>query len=70
MTVIKENPAVERLNDELWQKIEKAEGYAFVSDGEAFKTETEFFARMRGRLKWQRKTVKIMEAFLRKHGEL
>lgn len=64
------NPAVEKLTDELFSKIERAQGFAFVSDGEMFATTEEFFERIRGRLGWQREGVAIMTAFLRKHGQL
>lgn len=61
---------VERLNDELFRRIERAQGYFFVSDGENMPTKTAFFDRMRGRLREGRKAVRILERFLRKYGEL
>jgi hypothetical protein len=57
------------LADELFGKIERAQGMSFVSDGEHFPTVEQFFERVRGRLEWQRRGVRIMAAFLRKHGE-
>lgn len=70
MTVRHQYPDVEALTNELFGKIERSQGYAFVSDGETFPTTREFFERIRGRLEHQREGVKIMAAFLRKHGEL
>jgi hypothetical protein len=54
----------------LFSDIQRAQGYAYVSDGETFKTKAKFFERIRGRLLWQKKGVEIMTAFLEKHGEL
>ena len=60
---------VEKLVDELFGEIEHAQGYAFVSDGETFSTTEQFFERIRGRLRYQRKAARIMAAFLRRHGQ-
>lgn len=64
-----EKEQVDVLADELFRKIEKSQGMAFVSDGETFSTRAQFFERIRGRLQWQREGVRVMSAFLRKYGE-
>lgn len=65
-----ERDDVEALADELFGKIQTAQGMSYISDGEHFETKAQFFERLRGRLSWQREGVKIIAAFLRKHGEL
>lgn len=62
--------SVEGLGAELFDEVEKAQGYAYVSDGEHFATTKEFFERQRGRLEYQREAVRRMVKFLRKYGEL
>lgn len=62
--------SVAELADELFSKIERAQGMAFVSDGEHFPTVEQFFERVRGRLDWQRRSVRVMADFLRKYDEL
>lgn len=61
---------VKELADELFRKVEKAQGFAFCSDGETFPTKAQFFARIRGRLEWNKAATRYMRAFLRKHGQL
>lgn len=70
MTAAAKYPEVDKLADELFSKIQRAQGYAFISDGETFPTKEQFFERIRGRLAYQRKGVRIMADFLRKYGEL
>jgi hypothetical protein len=64
---VSERNEVERLFDELFHKVERAQGYAFVSDGETFETKAELFKRIRGRLEWNKAASRIMAAWLRKH---
>lgn len=70
MTVRSRNVEIDKLADELFSDIQRAQGYAYVSDGETFKTKSKFFERVRGRLEWQKEGVEIMVAFLERHGEL
>ena len=65
-----EKKEVEELSDVLFCEIQEAQGFFYVSDGETFATRAELFERLRGRVAWGKKAVKIMENFLRKHGEL
>lgn len=64
-----ERKAVDALADELFQAVEEAQGYAFISDGETFRTTAEFFNRVQGRLAWSRLSVELIEKFLVKHGK-
>ena len=64
------NQDVEKLVDELFAVIQTAQGYSFCSDGETFASVPDFFARIRGRLKWSEEATKIMRSFLRKHDQL
>jgi hypothetical protein len=61
---------VEVLADELFSAIQMSQGYFYVSDGETFESPAKFFERIRGRLKYGRQAVRLMEAFLRNHREL
>lgn len=61
---------VDALVDELFQKIETAQGYAHMSDSEHFATKQEFFDRIRGRREHAIRAVDVYTTFLRKHGEL
>ena len=70
MTVPERNADVEKLVDELFSAIQTAQGYSFCSDGETFNSVPDFFARIRGRLKWSEEATKIMRNFLRNHGQL
>lgn len=65
-----ERKQVSALTDELFKEIHGAQGYFYLSDGETFLTRAEFFARIRGRLRHGQEAVRIMQAFLRRHGEL
>lgn len=69
MTVQREDTSVHRLVAELFAEIQGAQGHAFCSDGETFKSVPEFFARIRGRLEWNKEATRIMIAFLRKHDQ-
>lgn len=61
---------VRRLADELFQAVEKAQGFAFISDGEgAGMTKKEFFERIRGRLDWSHKATDEIKKFLKKYGQ-
>ena len=60
---------VEALTAELFRAIERAQGYAFHSDGAMFRTPEEFFARVRGRRDWAIEVVQIYGRFLAKYGE-
>lgn len=61
---------VHKLADELFRKVEKEQGFAFVSDGETFATKEEFFERIRWRYEWSRAASRRIRAFLKAHGEL
>jgi hypothetical protein len=68
---VKDSKIVEQLADELFALVETAQGYAFISDGEFFgMSKSEFFARVRGRLKWSEKVNRLIRSFLRKYGEI
>jgi hypothetical protein len=49
--------------------VQKAQGYAFVSDGETFDNVPDFFARIRGRLRWSQESTRLMLAFLKKYDQ-
>lgn len=70
MTQDDESAEVDLLTDELFTEIQRAQGFAFFSDGETFRTKAEFFERVRGRLEWQKRGLVIMTRFLKRHGEL
>ena len=65
-----EKDEVDKLADELFRKVSKEQGYAFVSDGETFTTKAAFFERVRGRLEWNKAATRRMRDFLRKHNQL
>lgn len=67
---INERKRVDLLTDDLFRAVEESQGLFHVSDGETFHTGQEFFERVRGRLEWGKEAVRLMQAFLRKHGEL
>lgn len=67
---IDEAKRVELLVDDLFAAVQEPQGHFHMSDGEYFVTSTDFFERIRGRLKWGKEAVSRMEGFLRKHGEL
>ena len=63
--------SVDELADELFLAVEKAQGFAFISDGEgAGMTRRQFFKRVRGRLDWSRRASREIAKFLRRHGQL
>ena len=63
-------PSVEKLSDEVFAKVQQAQGFFFISDdGGGGMDAAKFFERIRGRLAWGRKAVKEMDAFLRKYGQ-
>lgn len=64
-----ERDEVSLLVDELFGQVEKAQGYAHVSDGETFATKAEFFKRIRWRLEWSKAATRRMRTFLKKYGE-
>lgn len=70
MTVRTENPEIATLVDELFASIQTAQGYSYCSDGETFASVPDFFARIRGRLKWSQEATRLMRDFLRKHEQL
>jgi hypothetical protein len=65
---VNEQREVERLVDDLFHKVQSAQGFAFVSDGETFNTKAELFERIRGRLEHNKLASRIMAAWLRKHN--
>ena len=70
MTVRAGVKAVEKLNNELFRKIERSQGYFFVSDGEEFPTVDAYLDRLRGRLEHGEAAVKIMRDFIKKHSKV
>jgi hypothetical protein len=63
--------SVEELADELFIAVERAQGFAFISDAEgASMMEDEFFERVRGRLAWSEESCRIIRKFLRDHQQL
>lgn len=70
MTARHQNPEVEKLVDELFGMVHTAQGYAFCSDGETFASVPDFFARIRGRLKWSQEASRLMHRFLKAHDQL
>ena len=65
-----EQEEVDKLADELFKLVEAAQGFAFISDGEgAGMNRSQFFARVRGRLRWTRKSDRLIKKFLMKYGE-
>lgn len=67
---VDEKMRVALLADDLFNAIQRDQGYFYVSDGETFASTAKFFNRIRGRLRHGRIAIRKMEAFLRKHGEL
>jgi hypothetical protein len=67
---IDEAKYVALLVDDLFAAVQGPQGYFHVSDGECFATSAELFERIRGRLQHGKEAVRLMEAFLRKHGQL
>ncbi|HZN91371.1 MAG TPA: hypothetical protein VFB81_01650 [Myxococcales bacterium] len=63
-------PTVEQLAASLFARVEEAQGYAFVGDGETAESPAAFYAVVRGRLAWARKQVRLLEDWLRRRGEL
>lgn len=62
---------VQRLAAELFEKVQAAQGEAYVSDGEggAMLSRAEFFELVRVRLQRNRDASRIMAAWLKKYGE-
>lgn len=60
---------IDRLVDELFSAIQTAQGYSFCSDGETFASVPDFFARIRGRLRWSEEATQVMRAFLKKYDQ-
>lgn len=59
------------LADELFHLVQTSQGMGFISDGEgAGMSRDQFFNRIRGRLEWEKKSVKLITRFLKKHKEL
>lgn len=67
---IDETMRVSLLAADLFRKVKMHQGYFHVSDGETFASSAKFFERIRGRLSHGKQAVRLMEDFLRKHGEL
>ena len=63
-----ESKEVDALVADLFAKVQKAQGFAFCSDGETFQTKAELFERIQGRLEWNREASKIMSRWLRKYA--
>lgn len=70
MTARPKYPKVDVLVDELFDMVERPQGYSFCSDGETFSTVPKFFERIRGRYEWSKEASRQMRKFLRKHGQL
>lgn len=60
---------VARLVDELFGAVQGAQGYAHVSDGETFTNVPDFFARIRGRLRWSEEATRLIRDFLKKYDQ-
>ena len=66
-----ENPEVVKLGDEIFGLVQEAQGRGFVSDGvSSLDTTKQLFGVIRGHLKYTRQAARLMEKWLRKHGEL
>lgn len=65
-----ERKEVAELTDELFRQIQGEQGFFYVSDGETFPTKAQFFERIRGRLAHGKEAVRIMQSFLKRHGQL
>jgi hypothetical protein len=65
---VNESKEVDKLVDDLLHRVQRAQGFAFCSDGETFKTKAELFERIRGRLEWNKEASRILSAWLRKHA--
>lgn len=63
----KEEIEVRKLADELFDLVQRSQGYAFVSDGEQFPTKARFFERIRGRQAHAQKAADMMKGFLKKY---
>lgn len=64
-----EGQKVDALVDELFHRVEKAQGQAHISDGETFDSVPALFARVRGRLQWAEEAVRIIRGFLREYDQ-
>jgi hypothetical protein len=60
---------VARLVEELFALVQGHQGYFHISDGETFASKAKFFERIRGRLHHGKQAVRLMEGFLKKHGQ-
>lgn len=71
MNAAAEKASLEDLADELFLAVEKSQGYAFISDGEAaLGTKERFFERQRGRLWYALAAAQKISQFLKKYDEL
>ena len=65
-----DNPAVERLGEEIFGLVQDAQGKGFVSDGiVAVPTTRQLFGVIRFHLKHTRRAARIMEKWLKRHRE-
>ena len=55
------------IGKELWEKIEKSQGYAFISDDIINRPDEFVLQRAENALAWERESVKILSNFIRKH---
>lgn len=65
-----EREEVAKLTDELFRRVEKEQGLAYISDGETFENKADFFHRIRGRFEWSKAASRRIRKFLKDHNEL
>jgi hypothetical protein len=63
-------PAVRKLNDELFSAVEKHQGFAHISDGMDAMDRDRFFEAVRFALDHSHVATEKLRDFLRKYGEL
>lgn len=61
---------MEKLGEELFELVERDQGYAYISDGMGSMTRQQFFDMTRRALKHSDIATTKIRSFLRKHGEL
>lgn len=63
-----ERDEIDKLQDELFSRVEKAQGQAFISDGwSGATTKAEWWAWLRERQNWNDKASAIIRQFFRNH---
>ena len=59
----------DKLGEILWERIETAEGYSYISDAVAFMPDKEVIVVARAALYFALKVVDILKAFIKEYGE-